>query len=158
MAEQRPGFDLVTLNPPLVYGPVIHHLESLDRLNTSNLKIRDFVQGKVKGDTLPPTGTYLFTDVRDLALAHVKAMEVHEAGGKRFFITGGHYSNKRIVDAIRMTHPELSPKLPKNPIDDFPADVYGYDNSRARDILGINFRSLTSCIGDTTASLLSLGA
>lgn len=146
------------MNPPLVYGPVAHNLESLDKLNTSNLKIRDFIQGKITEDKLPPTGTFLFTDVRDLALAHVRAIEVDDAGGKRFFITGGHCSNKRIVDAIRKTHPELISKLPKNPVDDFPDDVYGFNNSRAKDILGVEFRSLESCIGDTTASLLGLGA
>lgn len=146
------------MNPPLVYGPIAHHLESLEGLNTSNQTVRDFVQGRILGDELPPTGTFLFTDVRDLALAHVKAIEIPEAGGKRFFITAGHYSLKSLVEAIRATHPELASKLPKNPIDDTPADVYGYDNSRAREILGINFTSLGKCIGDTTTSLLQLAA
>ncbi|KAE9578308.1 Ketoreductase [Colletotrichum fructicola] len=155
--EENPNFDLVTMNPPMVYGPVIHHLENSDSLNTSNQRIRDFIQGKIENDKLPPTGTFLFTDVRDLGLAHVRAMEVPEAAGKRFFITAGHYSNKRIVDAIRDTHPGLAPKLPKNPIDDFPEDVYGYDNSRARQLLGIEFRSLRECIGNTTDSFLKLG-
>ncbi|RSL86236.1 hypothetical protein CEP51_002926 [Fusarium floridanum] len=154
MEDEKPSFDLATMNPPLVYGPIAHHLKNLDSLNTSNTRIRDFIQGKVMTDELPPTGTYLFVDVRDLALAHVRAIEVAEAGGKRFFIVGGHCSHKRIVDAIRETHPELASKLPKDPIDDFPADVYGYDNSRARELLGIEFRSLRECIGDTAASLL----
>jgi nucleoside-diphosphate-sugar epimerase len=150
---------LVALNPPLVYGPVAHHLASLEHLNTSNQRIRDFMQGKTvaggAGNELPPTGTFLFTDVRDLALAHVRAIEVPEAGGKRFFITAGHYSNKKIVDMIKETHPELASRLPENPIDDFPDDVYGYDNSRARNILGIEFRSLRESIGDTVTSLLT---
>lgn len=154
MENEKPNFDLVTMNPPLVYGPIAHHLKNLDGLNTSNTRIRDFVQGKVTTNELPPTGTYLFVDVRDLALAHVRAIEVPEAGGKRFFIVGGHCSHKRIVDAIKETHPELTSKLPKDPIDDFPANVYGYDNSRAREVLGIEFRSLRECIGDTTSSLL----
>lgn len=124
MDREKPGFDLVALNPPLVYGPVAHHLESLDGLNTSNQRIRDFVQGKIKGPELPPTGTFLFTDVRDIALAHVKALEVAEAGGQRFFITAGHCSHKRMVDAIAKTHPEIADRLPQNPIDDFPDSVY----------------------------------
>lgn len=154
MEDETPIFDLVTMNPPLVYGPIAHHLENLGSLNTSNTRIRDFVQGKVTTNELPPTGTYLFVDVRDLALAHVRAIEVPEAGGKRFFMVGGHCSHKRIMDAIRETHPELESKLPKDPIDDFPVDVYGYDNSRAREVLGMQFRSLRECIGDTTTSLM----
>lgn len=156
--EQQPGFELVTVCPPLVYGPVAHHVASLDTLNTSNTRIRDFIQGKVAGPQLPPTGTFLFADVRDLAQAHVKALEAPDAAGKRFFITSGHCSNKAIVDAIRKAHPELEERLPREPIDDFPTDVYGYDNSRAREILGINFRTLQECIGDTADSLLKLGA
>ncbi|KAL3457167.1 NAD(P)-binding protein [Aspergillus heterothallicus] len=152
--QETPGFDLVTINPPLVYGPVVHSLKSLDELNTSNQKIRDFVQGKHTGDDLPPTGTFLWVDVRDLALAHVRALEVAAAGGHRFFTTAGHCSHKRIIDAIRKTHPTLSPRLPSNPVDDFPEDCYGYDNGKARDILGVEFRSLDEGVGDAVASLL----
>lgn len=149
---------MATVNPPLVFGPIAHHLESLDRLNTSSQRVRDFIQGKITSNELPPTGVFLWVDVRDLALAHVRALEVPEAGGKRFFITAGYFSNKAVVEAIRETHPELASKLPSAPIDDFPADVYGYDNSRARELLGIQFRSLQASIGDTTASILKLGA
>jgi nucleoside-diphosphate-sugar epimerase len=152
--KEKPNFDIATMNPPLVYGPIVHHLENLDDLNTSNQTIRDFIQGKILTDELPPTGTFLFTDVRDLALAHVRAIEVPQAGGKRFFITAGHYSLKTLVEAIRATHPTLSSKLPKNPIDDTPTDVYGFDNSRARELLGLKFTPLEKCIGDATTSLL----
>ncbi|KAK5177481.1 methylglyoxal reductase (NADPH-dependent) gre2 [Exophiala sp. CCFEE 6388] len=153
---ENPHFDLATMNPPLVYGPVVHDLNSLDNLNTSNQRIRDFIQGKCTDDVLPPTGTFLWTDVRDLALAHVRAIEVPEAGGKRFLVTAGLYSMKRLVDAIRQTHPELSSKLPKNPVDDTPANIYGYDNSRATQLLGINFRTLEMSVQDTVASLLKI--
>lgn len=155
--NEKPNFDIATLNPPLVYGPIAHHLSSLDSLNTSNQRIRDMIQEKCTNQ-LPPTGSFIFTDVRDLALAHVKAMEVPEAGGKRFLITAGHYSNKEIVEMIRETHPELIPRLPADPIDDFPENVYGYDNSASREVLGIDYHSLKECIGDTTTSLLRLGA
>ncbi|KAL2840502.1 hypothetical protein BJY01DRAFT_257357 [Aspergillus pseudoustus] len=151
---EKPGFDLVTINPPLVYGPVIHSLESLSGLNTSNQRIRDFVLGKHLGNELPPTGTFLWVDVRDLALAHVRAIEVPAAGGRRFFTTAGYCSHKRIVDAIRETHPQLSARLPDNPIDDFPENCYGYDNGRVRNMLAVEFRSLHQGIGDTVSSLL----
>lgn len=158
MRNEQPSFDLVSMNPPLVYGPIAHHLDSLDHLNTSNQKIRDFIQGRVKGPDLPPTGTFLFTDVRDLALAHVRALEVAEAGGKRFFITAGYCSHKRMVDAIAKTHPEIESILPQDPVDDFPTDVYGYSNQQAISILGIKFRTLEECMDDTTKTLQKLGA
>lgn len=66
--------------------------------------------GKHK-DNLPPTGTFLWTDVRDLALAHVRAAERHEAAGKRFLITAGHFSNRQIADIIAEEFPELKGKI-----------------------------------------------
>jgi nucleoside-diphosphate-sugar epimerase len=135
----------------------MQYISSLD-LNTSNQRIRDFIQGHFKDDMPPVAGSFLWTDVRDLALAHVRAVEVPEAGGNRFLVTAGHYSSKMIVDAIRQTHPELSAMLPESDSDDLPKDVYGYDNSKARRILGLTFRPLEDCIGETVTSLLGLGA
>lgn len=43
---------------------------------------------------LPPTGTFLWVDVRDVALAHMRAIQVPEAGNKRFFVVAGHCSSK----------------------------------------------------------------
>jgi nucleoside-diphosphate-sugar epimerase len=156
--KEKPGFDLVTINPPLVFGPIVHYLNSLDALNTSNQRIRDFIQGKVR-DKIPPTGVYLWVDVRDVAMAHVRAIEVPEAGSNRFFVVAGHYTNKRIVDAIRETHPELESRLPPaDSADDLPADIYDYDNKKSREILGLKYISLKDTVGDTVKSLLEVGA
>ncbi len=38
-------FDVVTVCPPLVIGPVAHHLASLASLNTSNARVVDCVSG-----------------------------------------------------------------------------------------------------------------
>lgn len=43
--KEKPNFDLVTLCPPLVFGPVIHSLKSLDGLNTSNKRIWSLMSG-----------------------------------------------------------------------------------------------------------------
>lgn len=67
--------------------------------------------GKAR-EEIAPTGTFLWTDVRDLALAHVRAAERSEAAGKRFFITAGYFSNKEIANIIRDSFPELDSKLP----------------------------------------------
>lgn len=155
--KEKPNFDVATINPPLVFGPIAHHLSSLSSLNTSNERVRDLIQGKYK-DGLPPTGVYLWVDVREVALAHVRAIEVAEAGGKRFFTAAGHFSNKQVADIVRETHPELASKLPENPVDDTPADVYQYNNTLVRQVLGIQFRSLKESVGDTVTSLIKLGA
>lgn len=158
MVEQSRAFDLVTIHPPLVYGPVSRSLESLNDLNTSNRRLLAMIQGRTRQTGLPPTVVYIFADVRDVAMAHVRALEVPEAGGERFLITGGHYSNKIIADTIRQNYPHLSSKLP--PVeeikDDTPSDIYGYNNDKSRLILGLEYRSIHDCIKDTISSLLVL--
>ena len=148
------------INPPLVLGPVIHHLASLDALNTSNQRIRDLVSGAAK-NRCPPTGNHLFVDVRDLALAHVSAVEKEEAAGKRFFTVSSHFSNKEIAEIIGQEFPEFQSRLPAGEAlkpGDYPADgVYGYDNSRASEILGVGFRPLQESIVDAVKSLRELG-
>lgn len=117
------------------------------------------VQGKAK-DGLPPTGpVFLWVDVRDAAMAHVRAIEVPEAGGERFFIVAGHFSNKRVADIIRECYPELESRLPAVGADaeDMPADVYGYDNTKSRKILGIAYRGLETCIEDSVRSMMEPG-
>ena len=112
--------------------------------------------GQDKND-LAPTGTFIWVDVRDLALAHVKAAELPEAANKRFFITAGHFSNKEIAEIIQDAFPDLASKLPQGDAlkaGDYPADgIYKYDNSRCIEVLGVKFTSLKQSIVDTVKSL-----
>lgn len=123
----------------------------------SNQRISAMVQGAFKDSALPPTGIYLWVDVRDVALAHIRAIETPEAGGQRFLLVGGHFSNKAIADAIVSTHPQHAPKLPAHMIDDTPANVYGYNGTKAETILGLRPRPFHDSIRDTVSSLQAVG-
>jgi nucleoside-diphosphate-sugar epimerase len=79
----HPDFDVVTLCPPMVYGPVIN-AQTIANINASNEKLWKFLSGNVK--TIEPIGVPLWVDVRDLAQAHLVVYEKKEAGGNRFFI------------------------------------------------------------------------
>ena len=140
----------------MVFGPVSHFLHSLDALNTSNQRIRDIMAGQTK-EGLPATGVFFWVDVRDVALAHVKAVEVPAAAGKRFFVTAGYFSNKEIAEILREAFPDLAVKIPVGEAlkpGDFPeGGLYKYDNSKAKDLLGIEFRTLKDCIVETAKSL-----
>jgi len=136
--KEKPKFDICTMNPPVVFGPIVHYLNSLSALNTSNERFRDFIQGKFRNEDIPPAGLYIWIDVRDLAEAHVKGMEIPEAGGKRFFVTAGYYSNKQIVDIIRKNFPEYRDKLPAENAKggDYPeGGIFKINNKRAQEIL-----------------------
>lgn len=152
-------FDLVTVNPPLVFGPVVHHLASLDSINTSNERIVALVQGKWKTDdnVLPDTGTFAWVDVRDVAETHVDAFEKPELGGRRLFTTAGQFSNKALLDLVRKNFPELKDKLPAEnaksgelPPKDKLALV---DNSETTKALGVQWRQLETTVVDTVKSL-----
>lgn len=156
VAQENPNFTLAVCNPPLVLGPIVHYLNSLSALNTSNQRTRDLMTGAAK-TSCPPTGNYLFVDVRDLALAHVLAAEKDEAGGKRFFVVSGHFCNKEIAEIIGDAFPELKENLPSGEAlkpGGYPEKgTYGFDNARSKSVLGLTYRSLRETIVDTVKSL-----
>ncbi|KAI7597410.1 NAD(P)-binding protein, partial [Hortaea werneckii] len=41
LEKEKPNFSIATMCPPLVLGPIVHYLNSLDALNTSNQRVRD---------------------------------------------------------------------------------------------------------------------
>ena len=156
--KEKPSFHLSTINPALVLGPIVNYLNSLDAVNTSNQRIRDMILGKFKDKDLPPTGLYIWVDVRDVALAHVKIAETKEAYGKRFFCVAGHMSKSEIAEIVKLNFPEYMDKLPSELKNDRPKDVYGFDNSRSIEVLGLQYRPLDKCIIDTVKSLQAAGA
>jgi nucleoside-diphosphate-sugar epimerase len=158
--SEKPNFTITTMCPPMVFGPIVHYLNSLDALNTSNQRVRNFITGQAKSE-IPDTGTFIWVDVRDLALAHVNAIEVPQAADKRFFITAGYFSNKELVEIIRKNFPEYEGELPGKDIKggDYPeAGLYKYDNSRVKNVLGIEFTPLEKSIVDLVKSLKAVGA
>ncbi|KAI4287083.1 MAG: hypothetical protein L6R35_003656 [Caloplaca aegaea] len=121
--KERPNFQIATvwcphmsnpgrthrglqMNPPTVFGPIHPKLQTLDTINYSNQRIRDMMLGKMQ-DEIPRSAIHVWVDVRDLALAHVRAAERPEAAGKRFFVTAGYYSNRELADNIQELLPEV---------------------------------------------------
>ncbi|KAJ5111613.1 methylglyoxal reductase (NADPH-dependent) gre2 [Penicillium argentinense] len=158
--RENPPFSLVTLCPTLMFGPVIHPLCNLDELNTSNQRIRNFMAGEYKAE-MPDTGTsfFLWIDVRDAAMAHIKAMETSGVVNERFLLTAGYFCNKEICEVIREFFPEYRPQLPEQGAGGggYPnKGLYGFDNSRATNKLGLTYRTLSASITDTVMSLQKL--
>jgi nucleoside-diphosphate-sugar epimerase len=157
LEKEKPNFSISTICPPLVVGPVVHYFNSLDSINTSNQRTLNMMRGSMK-DGLAPSGVYIWVDVRDVADAHVYAMEKEEAENKRFFVTAGYYSNAEIAEIVRDEFPEYKDKLPEELKVDRPSDVYGYDNSRSKEVLGLKYRPLREAVVDLVKSLKEAGA
>ncbi|KAL3460832.1 hypothetical protein BJX64DRAFT_175982 [Aspergillus heterothallicus] len=157
MEKEKPGFTLTVLNPSLIFGPVSESLKSLDEVNTSNQRMRDFMTGASK-EKCPPTASQFWVDVRDAALAHAVAVEKDETAGKRYFLTAGSFCNVEIVEAIGAEFPDLQDRLPTGEAlkdGEYPpgGPKYGFDNSASVNELGIKYRSLQESVADTIRSL-----
>ncbi|EXL68517.1 dihydroflavonol-4-reductase [Fusarium oxysporum f. sp. conglutinans race 2 54008] len=81
IAKEKPSFDLVTLCPPMTFGPIRHPVTNVDALNESNKMLFNIASGETP---LPVARVPFWIDVRDLAKAHVEALLRPEAGGKRY--------------------------------------------------------------------------
>lgn len=158
MEEHKPHFDLTVLCPPVVWGPPAHAL-SFSALNLSAWDINQFLSGELKD--VPDTVFWAFVDVRDLARAYVRALQVPEAGNERIFVAGGRSCYQQISDVLRAS-PQISEtekeKVPVgSPGQGYPGpDIYDIDNSKSKRILGLQYRSLDEAVVDSAMKLIEL--
>jgi nucleoside-diphosphate-sugar epimerase len=159
MKEKRPDFALTTLCPPQVLGPVIGGtLNSLDKLNTSNQIVRDFMLGKFTTE-VPDNTTFYWIDVRDVSRCHVEALVRDQASNQRYIVTAGRFSNREVVDIVRGMGQEYAGKLPPEnaPGGAYPEEgLYDVDASKVVKDLGVSWKSLDRSIVDTVNSLQRL--
>ncbi|KAL2683403.1 hypothetical protein Neosp_007873 [[Neocosmospora] mangrovei] len=158
MKERKPGFELTVLCPPMVFGPPVHAV-SFSALNVTTWDMNRFISGEL--EDVPDTSFWGFVDVRDLAQAHLRALEIPEAGNERFFIVGGRYSYQRTADVLRS-----SPRIPETykskipigqPGQNYPGpNIYEVDNSKSKRILGIEYRPFEECVVDSAVKLIEL--
>ncbi|CAN9473570.1 unnamed protein product [Alternaria alternata] len=142
LAGKNPAFDIAVINPPMVFGPVINGLETLDNMNTSNQRILEAAQGKFQDEIPDNNLLYLWVDVRDVAAAHVAALEQPAAANKRFFTVAGYYSHREILAIIEKRFPEYNRNISAGatPGGDYPdggtEKLYKYSNKRSVENLG----------------------
>ncbi len=169
--SEAPGFDLVAINPFLVCGPAYN-----DVLNTSNEVICQLMEGKFPA--VVELG-WAFVDVRDVAEAHVLAMEKPEASG-RYLLAAGTLSMRELIDRLRSLgyrkhrYPKLAltgklgraiTKLAsyteKKGAGDFVRTHVGRrletDASKAKRELGLDFRPLDETLRDAVEDMKRWG-
>jgi nucleoside-diphosphate-sugar epimerase len=81
--KEKPSFALVTLCPPMTFGPTVHPLEHMSKLNESDANLWQVAQG----GELPVARVPFWVDARNLAEAHVEALLRPEARNKRSTLT-----------------------------------------------------------------------
>ncbi|PQE29505.1 hypothetical protein CJF32_00003243 [Rutstroemia sp. NJR-2017a WRK4] len=103
-------------------------------------------------------GLHVYTDVRDLAEAHLQAATLPEASGQRFIICEGQVSSQNISDILRKNIPELKQRTPKGS----PGEKGLQDGSftcsseKAKSVLGVTYRSMEDTFVDLAKQLLEL--
>lgn len=155
--KEKPGFALTVINPPLIFGPIAANTSSVEGMNTSNVRFVEFITGAVK-EKCPPTGTLFWADVRDVALAHVLAIEKEEAAGQRYFTAVEPFCNVDLVKIIAESFPKYKDQLPTGDalkLGRYPegGPLYKVDNSKVVKELALKFRTLKESVEDTVRSI-----
>ncbi|XP_011025486.1 PREDICTED: cinnamoyl-CoA reductase 1-like isoform X3 [Populus euphratica] len=140
------GIDMVTINPGFVIGPLLQ-----PTLKSTAELFLDHING---GAPRLPSEIYRFVDVRDVAYAHIQALEIPSASG-RYCLVG---RVKHFSDAVKIAH-ELYPTLPlpEKCADENPSPLnYEVSKEKAK-TLGLDFTPLEVSVKDTLESLKEKG-
>lgn len=158
--KEKPNFTGTTINPPLIYGPLIQHVEKVENINTSSKLVYDLLHEKVEDPKTYSERNFLWVDVRDVAIAHVTPLsKPAEYAGKRLLVTPGYIADQDILDLANKEFPALKGKIPTgNPgTGSRNADKTAkLDNSRTNKLLGIKYISFEKSLKETIDSLLEL--
>jgi len=137
----------------MVYGPHVTIVDKVDQLNAMNQFLYAIVAGPK--ELLPNVPAQSFVDVRDAALAHVRALESPEAAGRRFLITSEMFKWHQVVDILNEAYPGRYDELAqKERVDEQP--VHKISNDAAREKLGMTFIGLKKCILDAAEDMIRL--
>ena len=167
VAAEAPGMHYASVNPGFVLGP------ALDKdIGSSANTIVMIMQGKYPG---MPRLHFSCVDVRDVAEAHLKAMQTGQPSGGRYLAVGGSLWFVEIARAIRQALGDDAKKVPTRELPDFLVKLIGLfdgnarsivsdlgkvrdvDNSRTRAALNMTFRPAEEAAVATARSLVDLG-
>lgn len=151
-AHKDANFALATINPPMIYGPSFPSSIHLKHLGQSPGEIYALMNGSLK--QVPPTAMPAFVDVRDVALAHLKAYETDQPG--RFLVASGKWSPQQVCDLFRQSLPQIQDLVPVGNPGSAGPECYVLDTTRARVVLGIKFRTFEETFLDMAMAFLEM--
>lgn len=158
MESKGLGFDLVSLCPGMVFGPLLPEAKptSIAGVNTSNLLVWAAISAG-RDNAMPPTKGPVWVDVRDVANAHVKALRKAEAGGGRYLLASGIYCNQELADVSRRLFPKFGDRIPIGEPGKREAHThYGVNTAETDKALGIKWRSLEETLSDVVPQLFEI--
>eukprot|EP00041_Stephanoeca_diplocostata_P023445 m.577126 g.577126 ORF g.577126 m.577126 type:complete len:351 (-) comp22292_c0_seq19:1440-2492(-) len=166
-ASEAHGFELVCINPGVVFGPCMTKAHT----KASPCFVRELIYGNPLGDI-----SFTFVDAREVGEAHVNALEKDGINGERFIITGDHDTHYTRMPQVADTLSQLFPSMT------FKANLYSgflytlawyftmstfekavitseihLDNSKSKNVLGIKYRPASETLKDTVSSMVDTG-
>ncbi|KAJ8508026.1 hypothetical protein ONZ45_g9660 [Pleurotus djamor] len=161
-------WDIAVINPPYVFGPVIHEAPTRDVLNTSSADILRVLltpsdsPSAMSPEALKTTGS-CWIDVRDLAEGHVRALEIPEAGGERVIISAGPFVWQEWLDAANALSPPATLPTSVKLASGVPGSAAGaiymidYDTAKAAKIFGLKYRTMQETVRDVLEDVAKRG-
>ena len=165
IAGDGAGLELATINPVAVLGPAMS-----GDVSASLELVTQPMLNKVPAF---PRLTFGIVDVRDVALAHVAAMEKPEAAGERFLVGDKILKFTEIGAILREAYPDR--KLPKGELPSWLVRMLtlvnptlkqivpelgqtrSYSNEKSKQVLGLDYIPAKDAVLASTDSLIELG-
>ncbi|XP_057250533.1 phenylacetaldehyde reductase-like isoform X3 [Beta vulgaris subsp. vulgaris] len=136
------GIDMISMNPAAVIGPILQP--------TMNLTTFVYVFNLINGSETYPNLAFGWIHVKDVAEAHIRALEIPSAKGRYILSeTVAHFAD--LVNILHELYPNL--KLPNRCDDDSPLDpTYKISQDKAK-TLGIDYIPLKVALKETVECL-----
>ncbi|WP_427967794.1 NAD-dependent epimerase/dehydratase family protein [Altererythrobacter sp.] len=169
VAANAPDMVFCSVNPVAVFGPVYN-----DDLSTSIEMVKRIIDGSIP---LIPNMGICVTDVRDVAKAHVAAIEApaEKVRGERFPTSTKFLWIAEMADVLRQRAPEIAGKVPTRRMPDWLVHVLSVfmpemkqikpelgnvrdvSGRHSEEVLGFTFIPAEQTLEDTARSLVQLG-
>ncbi|CAO1637994.1 unnamed protein product [Sympodiomycopsis kandeliae] len=146
-------WDMTSICPGYVFGPPVSHAS---KLSVSLSIFEPFLSGKKTDEDVTTRQVGNLVDVRDVALAHVRALEKEEAGFKRLGSSCGPFTWQHVVDAIHEAYPHLAKGLVPIGIPGSWKEIKDWtilDCQETEELLGFTHMSLQRTVQDTAQAL-----
>lgn len=146
----------------MVFGKMIHPIESLRQLNVSNQIVWEVLMGKNGIPATKAPGLFsvhpssipwyancgeVWVDVEDLAIVSLKAVMTDLHSHERFLVTASAYDTQEIADVVRAALPEKQSKIPVGEPGRRIKDThYSCDSSKVQRVLGVEFKELARSV------------
>ncbi|KAH7324766.1 hypothetical protein B0I35DRAFT_349601 [Stachybotrys elegans] len=146
--DNKPKFTLATICPPWVFGPYAHEITSTKHLSESLGQLHSMIGAS----DVPPFDFGGCADSREVASAHVLALEKPEAAGERFLV-GQEFRFQMAADVARAAFPQVKDRIPEGQ-PGYKEPAYNVDGSKATRVLGLQYRPVEETLKDSFAQIL----